>query len=197
LAKAIDLAEVFPQVAPVAEAAIQKYERLLGRPGFVAQATGGEVKVVPWYKSARRGTQGFEPRDPRIPVPEHIVRQARESLPPLRRRTPAERLKAMTDVLIEDAIHAYKATGTPVIAQSVVEDICRVAALEGWGFMTPEKVRRMTLDQIRPLLEAKAKRDFTAAGWKQQESDRRKVVLDWHGHRNNVVQLARTRNGGK
>jgi hypothetical protein len=113
----------------------------------------------------------------------------RESLPAIRKRSPAERLKAMTDTLIEDAVRVYAATGTMSLPRSVVDDICRVAALNG-EILSPETVTRMTLEEIRPRLEAKAKQDFIRAGHKQKESDRKKTALDWHGSANHEVVLA-------
>ena len=167
--------------------AVERYGHLLGRPGYVAQAEGGEVKVVPWTQSALRGHGSFTPRMERTAVPEPLIAQAKESLPRLRRRTATERLEAMTKTLIEDATQSYKRTGIPVMAASVIEDICRVFAFEYGRFISAESVRRMTLEQIRPLLESLAKRQFIEAGHKQQAKDQRKTALDWHGHLNHVV----------
>lgn len=182
-----------PQAEAKAERAIERYGHLLGRPGYVAQAElGGDIKVVPWEKSVtagqRVGKQDHIP-DHKIPVPDELIQQARDSLPPLRRRTPQERLKAMTDVLVEDAKRAYEVTGIPVIAESVALDICRLMASEMGRFISTDSVRRMTLDELRPWLERKAKLDFTRAGHKQKESDQRKSVLDWHGKANHEASV--------
>lgn len=192
--------EKWPDLKPLAEKAVWELRRwraqgrpkrplpvmqpenpeLVGQRGYLPQASGGRVRMVPWQESATPQNKLH---------PDQLVDGA-EPLAPRPRRTGAERLKAMTDVLVEDVKQAYLRTGTPVVAQSMVNDICRVAALEGLGFLNPAEVRRMTMEQIKPLLEAKVKRDFLRAGHKQVESDRKKVVRDWHGSANHELTLS-------
>lgn len=97
----------------------------------------------------------------------------------------------MTRNLVTQVEKVYQGTGRFEMPASLVDDICRVYALEVGKIISPASVRRMTFEQVRPLLEAKVRRDFTKAGHLQAEKDQRKVVRDWHGSANHQISTAR------
>lgn len=165
------------------EKALRRYAHRLNRPGFVAQAEGGGVRVVPWLYSARRADGALLPQQ--VPVPEKYQREMKETLPPTVRRTVQQRFEKLVDSLFREAVASYRLHGRVVWPKSIQNELRVMGVTMG----EPANV-----DAIRKQVEQMARHYITKAGHQQADSDRSKVVLDWHGHYNHV--LARSSSGG-
>jgi hypothetical protein len=133
------------------------------------------VRLIPWHQSARISENGGPERwNPRVfaeasPVPRHMVEQMQAGLPPMIRRTSRERYQVLIDRLVADGLRSYRIHGYPVWPKSIADEL-RIA---GWKEGDPD---------LWGQVEALAKRFIVKAEHKQKESDRHKVVSDWHSH---------------
>jgi len=71
---------------------------------------------------------------------------------PLKRRTPAERLKEATDRIADQALKQYRLSGVFSLPRSVLVDVQAELAKQGY-LVSEAELERFTADQIRPLIE--------------------------------------------
>lgn len=153
---------------------------------------GGKVSLVPWKKAARvpvRGSRGPERWNPRVmvqnvPVPEAAKQQMLAGLPAERRRESRERYHALVTRLIAEALKYKEQYGKVLYPASVMEEIKRLAWLEGDPTL-PERIQRGSTDAI----EKYAGYLMNKAAHQQRDKDRKLSTRDWHGHYNDTITV--------
>lgn len=158
--------------------------------GYVPRASpGGSVELVPWHESTRineklkDGTETPNEWNARVlaetPVPEHMQRAMFEGLEPTRRREAQQRYDALVRRLLRQMQQVKQVLGKALIPESIADQIRHVAWIEG----DPGLMER--IERAEPAaIETYAKFLMQDTAMKQREKDRKKVVLDWHGHYN-------------
>jgi hypothetical protein len=136
--------------------------------------TAGPVKLLPWQQSAYHGPTKakFKP-NPEVfsntTVPQQMVDQMHAGLPPLIRRTPNQRYEALVQRLLVMGRQSVGALGYPVWPPSIQ------AVLTSYGIKEGDT-------DLHKQVYALAKHFIVRAENQQRSKDRKKVVLDWHGH---------------
>jgi len=148
-----------------------------GRRGYVAQANSdGTAGLVKWDQSSKtpdgRYNQQVAGEDRK--TEDQLVAKLHEGLPEVKRRTAQERFRVLFERLVQEAMVSYRAHGYPVWPKSIQYKLATL----GWKPGDPD-----VYGQCRALAE----RLFIEAGQKQQEKDRRKTTLGWHGEYNHAV----------
>jgi hypothetical protein len=136
--------------------------------------TPGPAKLIPWQEAAFHG-KGPVSKQRKNPdrwastvVPQAMVDRMMSGLPEPVRRTPVERYESLVRRLIETARATHIMFGHlkwPASVQRVLDDL-------GVKHTASER------DQIVAL----AKHYISKAENQQRHKDKKKVVLDWHGH---------------
>lgn len=117
-------------------------------------------------------------RDPEE-AQEQVFQAMRDTLSPVVRRTPAERLRATMEPLVADALAAYKATGHIAWPRSAELALADIATLIHDPTITSDQGGA---EQV--IRQGKALARYIAEmGDRQQAAlDSKKVTLDWAGH---------------
>jgi hypothetical protein len=137
--------------------------------------TPGPVKLIPWQKAAFRGPRGqakpnvevWSNDDQFTKVPQYMVDQMHSGLPPMVRRTASERYEALVKRLL-DMGRANTVNGEilwPTSLQRILET---------------QGVKRSA--DLYTQTRALAKHFIVKSENQQRAKDRKKVVLDYHGH---------------
>jgi len=128
-----------------------------------------EPKLIPWQDAARIGKDNRpNPRvfAPAEAIPQHVFE---EGLPTVVRRTARQRYEVLVKRLLEAGRMSEAKAGRPVWPESMQR------VLDSQGF------KRGDTD-LHAQVYALAKHYIVKAENQQRAKDRKKVVLDWHGH---------------
>lgn len=123
--------------------------------------TTSKPYVIPW-----QATGEHEPNT--AAVPQEMVDQMHEGLPPVIRRTPTERYESLVRRLTETARETKQMYGRVVWPTSVQRVLTEIGV-------------KPSADE-RTQVYALAKHYILKAENQQRRKDSKKTVLDWHGH---------------
>ncbi len=128
-----------------------------------------ETKLIPWQDAARIGKDNRP--NPRVfappeAIPRHIFE---DGLPPIVRRTARQRYEVLVNRLLEVGRMSQAKAGYPVWPESMQ----RVLDNQGYA---------RTNTDLHGQVYALAKHYIVKSENQQRAKDRKKVVLDWHGH---------------
>lgn len=130
--------------------------------GVVATSKG----LVPWQRSSSPGVAFGDPRVPR----NGAVAMVDFDPPPIRRRTPAERLDDVTMRMEAEAVRAYRLTGKVALPQSLIHDM--VAELRADDpTMTEDKLLGFTLERLRQAIRSYQTRVLIRASARYETND--------------------------
>lgn len=157
--------------------------------GYVLRGeTGGKVSLVPQARAARRPRGGRIRWNPKVmqnvPVPEAAKQAMLAGLPAERRRESRERYHALVTRLIAEALRYKEQYGKVLYPASVMEEIKRLAWLEGDPTL-PERIQRGSTEAI----EKYAGYLMNKAAHQQRDKDRKLSTRDWHGHYNDTITV--------
>ena len=130
-----------------------------------------ELTLVPQERSAKVvGQKRWNPNArANEPVPDQLVRQLKENLPPMPRREPRERYRVLIQKLVQDALPSYRRLGYPVWPYSVQQELKAL----GWKEGDPK---------LWEQVESLARYYIERGARMQKEQDDRQTSIGWHGH---------------
>ena len=108
-----------------------------------------------------------------------------EGLPPIVRRSADARFQSLVNTLSQNALASIRATGQVHWPKSIEAEL----RLLGWKEGDPRLERIGTLEGAKRQIEDLARAFILRAGHQQDESDRHKVTLDWHGKANHRITV--------
>lgn len=130
--------------------------------------------------TARIYEEYVDPTDTSMGLPgmAGAVQAMKETLPPIVRRTPRQRMESMLQKVLPDMLRAYQTTGKaewPTSLQKVLND-------EAERLHDPSLAQPGGVEQV--IRQGKALTQYLAETGARQQSaqDSKKVALDWSGH---------------
>ena len=149
----------------------------------IENGKAGTPRLIPWQKAARQGpgpgrNQWGKDQGRVFRVPEEQVARMQANLPAIVRREPKARYRSMLERISEEALRNYRATGHIHWPQSAWDELKTVA----WKTGDPHLTDLGGEEQLRKQIEALTRHIVETGEMKQKEKNRKKVVLDYHGH---------------
>jgi hypothetical protein len=158
--------------------------------GYIPMVTttgGPDPKVdktsfIHWTRASRQGPPGHNEWTAESqrsePIPDAAVERMKAALPPVVRRDPKERYRAVLEGISRAAIESYRRTGRIIWPASAERELKEIA----WKTGDPTLTDLGGIDQLQRQVAALTRHVLETNEVSQKQQDGHRTTVDWTGH---------------